>query len=123
MKEQLISFETAKLAEDTEVELKLFGRGYEYTDEDGNEYWTALPKGISGKENTRRAIVCTQSLLQKYLREKFDVWVIVDFAYETNKLSAYVQKSDREPLIDGFTMWDTYEQALEEGLQEALKII
>lgn len=124
MEEQLISFETAKLAKE---------------------------KGFGGKELTtlngyfRGGILCnipcnnksdfchedefsapTQSLLQKWLREKYKIIVSInimsDLSYYSllidineNKLDLKNQSKNR-----GF---NTYEEALEVGLQEALKLI
>ena len=135
MEDELIKFETAKLAKEKGCELKLFGIGFEYIDEDGNEYWTSKEKGISGKENTKPVIKCTQSLLQKWLRgeHKIDIYVLgCGDGY-------YAQLNNVPPSNQGDVMyidrrWNmppkyindtfkTYEEALEKGLQEALKLI
>ena len=93
MKEQLITFETAKLAKE---------KGFEF-----HHAWI------------------TQSLLQKWLREQHNLEVISmhadDFVWwkvkvrRLSKVGAELIKTEME--------FNTYEEALEKGLQEALKLI
>ena len=103
MKEQLISFKTAKLAKEKGCELK----GVIY--EDG---------GVS---------LCTQSLLQKWLREEHNLHIEVC----SGKGHYYVKHGGIEDMLlqeleilNGKKIkFKTYEEALEKGLQEALKLI
>ena len=100
MKEELITFETAKLAKE-----KGFKFQYAWIPEIDN-----LP---------------TQSLLQKWLREQHNLEVISmhadDFVWwkvkvrRLSKVGAEIIKTEME--------FNTYEEALEKGLQEALKLI
>ena len=124
MEEQLISFETAKLAKE---------------------------KGFGGKELTtlngyfRGGILCsipcnnksdfchedefsapTQSLLQKWLREKHHLIIIVAYQYEhdSTPYSYWIYKEFQSlPINQWVNDLNTYEEALEVGLQEALKLI
>jgi len=107
MEEQLVSFETAKLAKEKGFNVKC-----------RKKYTTRLFPFLNPKYGAP-----TQSLLQKWLRDEHDIWVLVDFAYDTSELAACVQKGNRQLLVDGFTMVESYEEALEKGLQEALKLI
>ena len=137
MKEQLISFETAKLAKEkgfneecyfTYGEISedycLFKSEYSETNSEVNEYIYSAP---------------TQSLLQKWLREVHNCHVEVIFhsplddsyitkdnlryCFEVN----YYGKNFNIPFTDDedYSGYDylTYEEALEKGLQEALKLI
>jgi len=124
MEERLISFETAKLAKEKGFEIKCnhyyFDDGkliQHRTSIEDNEYYTP-----------------TQSLLQKWLREKQSLFVFV-FAntYENNeefdnpdtkedfiKPSAYYYQINLRGCNIPFK---TYEEALEVGLYAALRLI
>lgn len=69
-------------------------------------------------------------LLQKYLREKHNIYVSVHFdSYSPDVPEYYAvvksisSKNMGERLLDGFTLYSNYEDALEEGLFESLKLI
>lgn len=114
MKEQLISFETAKLAYEKGFRLSTNPFGY-VTQFYNHNTGTLLHYGRTGKTNLKKAYYApTQSLLQKWLREKFNKLVLVDIG-DTPYLS-FEHNCSRD-------IFDTYEQALEEGLQAALKLI
>lgn len=136
----LISFETAKLAKEKGIKLQLFGEGYEYTDKDGNEFWTSVKNGASGKEKTTPVIKCTQSLLQKWLREKYniDIDVCRDIEVHYNDETRWIVKvSNFNNIIEKNTPiavlkhpehyhyidFKSYEEALEKGLYQALLLI
>lgn len=66
----------------------------------------------------------TQSLLQKWLREKHNIHIGV--YYNKNSCVWDVEcwhVDDVEPFYYGNIEFNTYEEALENGLQEALKLI
>ena len=94
MKEQLISFETANLANSKDI-----------------------------KNLMKDGKLCTQSLLQKYLREEFDIHIIIassnikGYNYGVTKEKGFLGISTKE------FPYNTYEEALEAGLQEGLKLI
>ena len=127
MEEQLISFETAKLAKE---------KGFDFI-------------YIIDNELTNHSLI-TQSLLQKWLREKHQIIVDVSldffnsytkesikysptfYTYSNNKKRFWIytdyinsdectKKMQEEMPI--FQNYSTYEKALEIGLQEALKLI
>jgi hypothetical protein len=113
MKEQLITFETAKLAKEKGLNLTSFS-DKKYYCENGKLYnvWYSANKGIY-------YIAITQSLLQKWLREKHFIHI---YAYYS--LSGYLYKLDSTRISEvSFNRYDTHEQALEKGLFEALKLI
>ena len=111
MKEQLISFETAKLAKEKGFEVKC------------STYKIHLPYS---KENP--CYIPTQSLLQKWLREEHNLHISVDnnnyeiknmWCYDIHKLPYGLLRLWKR----GEKTYSSYEEALEKGLQEALKLI
>ena len=126
MKEELIKFETAKLAIERGFDAsKLLdidydnplGFGSNYNPKEGQVWYLDIP----------------QSLLQRWLREKYNLQVIIiPFAEESNNehsntnyiyflnnrhFYGFIDKSD------GSIVFNSYEEALEQGLQEALNFI
>lgn len=119
MKDQLISFNTAKLAKKKGFDLLTVNGITEYNVIKSGKY--NLPMDWNGSD----FISCpTQSLLQKWLREKHNIEVISlraeDFMFYKYKVSNI--KKLKINLKAGFE-FNTYEEALEKGLQEALKLI
>lgn len=128
MNETLINFETAKLAKEKGFTEKR-SSAYVYRNE---LHQSSNYKGILIHSN----ILCcdipapTQSLLQKWLREKYKIDIYIFPCY-----SESVYSNDREllgyfPCIQSKSIdkcdcktVDTYEEALEDGLQQALKLI
>ena len=106
MTDQLISFETAKLAKE---------KGFQ-----------ELTHKIDWVDNERYCIP-TQSLLQKWLREKHDIHIIVKvFGNSKSNLRTYATDIFLigNKLITGRRkVENTYEEALETALFEALKLI
>jgi hypothetical protein len=96
MKEQLITFETAKLAKE---------------------------KGFDLNGHTNDKCSPSQSLLQKWLRDKFqvhiEIYVQLGFKHWSVSILPMAKRVKAEH-PSGFT---SYEEALEKGLQEALKLI
>ena len=144
MQEELITFETAKLAKQkgfniealnfyTKPKSKMFG-----IDEHGRSYSAHnTPKKLYtiGKDaalNIESVYPApTQSLLQKWLREehKFHVEVFINDS-SINKLEEYTYnislpriKEDEVNWKYDLTICNTYEEALETALYQALKLI
>ena len=135
MKEQLISFETAKLAkekglpqddfyfENYEVRVPFYGLDNE------------LNKGDEDRFGQCKSI--SQSLLQKWLREKYDIEInitrmppeVIKSSFNKGnkrikKYNMWVWNLNGNPRIENSSLFfDNYEEALEAGLQEALKLI
>ena len=128
MKEQLISFETAKLAKE-----KGFNHigSYIFIDnklknihknKEAKALMTQVILGI--EEDTNLYLSPTQSLLQKWLREehRIEIWLgkgdVNGDKYHCEDITL-----NNILFIEDSEMFNTYEEALEKGLQEALKII
>lgn len=95
MEEQIISFNTAKLA---------YKIGFR--DHSKNPEYIARP---------------TQSLLQKYLREKHNIYILI---LRANKNDKHVFTYTLQSIGDAsWNTYDTYEEALEVALQEAIRFI
>jgi len=113
MQEELIQFETAKLAKE---------KGFDVQYPNGRYFNGRLITG----ENIMGIAAPTQSLLQKWLRDehKIDIGVNIDInnLYEVSVLykDDCNYYGDMQMDDQGFK---TYEEGLELGLQEALKLI
>jgi hypothetical protein len=137
MKDELISFETAKLAKE-----KGFNRKTQFCyDEKGRKcyigaYVVESLSDLTGKARYNSYQAPTQSLLQRWLREVHGIYVTANpsnikidkkcacvwrgyINYHTIKCLDYVPDGK----IAVTSSDKTYEQALEAGLQEALKLI
>jgi hypothetical protein len=123
MKEQLITFETAKLANE---------KGLETTTERMYRQDGLLGHSDFSREITFRAP--PQSLLQKWLREVHNInifmsfkpnikkWDFIPYSMDMNA-KEYIKYNSEYTKIHNERRFDTYEEALEVGLQEALKLI
>ena len=123
MKEQLISFETAKLAKEKEFPQSRKAKG-KFRDDGSTENL-----GIGGamvdtcKEWYERP---TQSLLAKWLREEYNIHVTsqignLDFINTYHYEIRHIDKNKFTCKVK--VNYKTYEEAYEIGLQEALKLI
>lgn len=130
MREKIINFETAKLAKKKGLNKVWCNNMYciGFKDFPDDEEIIECDWRNHVDHQYHLALAPTQSLLQKWLREKHNLHVSVEFEF-TKKLSWRVNICDThkfEWLLPDFLNaheFDTYEEALEEGLQEALKII
>ena len=135
MREQLIAFETSKLAKDKGFDLHAFqdcynSHGYTY----GNGWCERLDDffedgTFSNSEMESKGLIDyytapTQSLLQKWLREEHDLDVnVMCLRYKRYFYKIFKHDVKLIQLNDVVISYPTYEEALEEGLQEALKLI
>ena len=118
MEEQLITFETAKLAKEKGFDIRVKcsyvkGRLFRRTKRKRDNW---------NKFDDKYYSAPTQSLLQKWLREtrlvnNYSIVVTVHF---TSFSQYWFDINNGKKTGDKF---DTYEEALEKGLQEALKLI
>ena len=129
MKETLISFQVAKLAKE-----KGFNEICDsHFEEDGGAYDSyGLPfKPNDKQEHEILYARPTQSLLQKWLREVHDI-IVTPCTFDKGFLEKdkfcyqyYIENKtdlDDDRLV-GMLVYKTWEEALEKGLQEALKFI
>lgn len=126
MQDTLITYETAKLAKDKGFN---WWTEYQYVERNGRVFLS------TDKMSEIDEPAPTQSLLQKWLREKHRLSVCVDFRevegpkidginsvyYDVNIY--YLMGGDAWKKIKIKECSDDYEKALERGLQEALKLI
>lgn len=127
MKDELISFETAKLAKE-----KGFHERVIYYYIDSTKCVDRIAPGahshlhVSNKKEGYHSAP-TQSLLQRWLRDVHNLHLEPKLANQESKKSYYygVYKWEKyRAYIKGTSKrFNTYEQALEEGLQEALKLV
>lgn len=125
MKEQLVSFEVARLAKE-----KGFNEGCRfYYDLDfqestfHNDYESLKNSEIVdgyGKFKWKMISAPTQSLLQKWLRDVHNIHISIKNISGFYWLEVSTQGKEVTPLN---TKFYTYEEALEAGLLEALKLI
>lgn len=120
MKEQLISFETAKLAKEKRFCGSFWVENYFHFD-------GRLSRDVRAETFNEDCHIeaSTQSLLQKWLREKHRIIVSV----ATNALEyhfpmiGFAEVNAFQMKGPTFKVYKTYEEALEAGLFEALKLI
>ena len=121
MTDQLISFETAKLAKEKGFNLNFPTAVYI---EEG-DLWISqnlLNERITGKPFPKILFTApTQSLLQKWLREVQKTDIIINVTSTTNEYWSSIPNFIRGTLKSD--CFKTYEEALEQGLIEALKLI
>lgn len=144
MNEKLISFETAKLAKQYGFDIPVIygysGLGIckdivetDYGADFINQYKNLNDIEVSDTEkdteNWEEWVLYSapsQSLLQKWLREKHHLIIIVAYQYEhdSTPYSYWIYKEFQSlPINQWVNDLNTYEEALELGLQEALKLI
>jgi len=126
MKDRLVTFETAWVA---------YHKGYSNTQDRG--CWiitkkTPEPKLYENKDDVPYLPVgCsyidrpTQSMLQKWLRDKHDIHLCIE-VWESdgaNKYEVTIMSNLFPEDVEDEELFDTYEEALEKGLKEALKLI
>jgi hypothetical protein len=129
MKAQLITFDTAKLAKDKGFDWVV--RGFFLylelhedvnTKGDYNSYaWVTTWRNTSTDDTISAP---TQSLLQKWLREVHDIHTAATGQNIGGNVWVYTQhKNVFIPSSYSKESFKTYEEALEKGLQKALKLI
>lgn len=136
MEDKLIEFETAKLAKEKGFDIKVYFTWLIH--HAGETLWDNFEECQFGKIEEKdnhnsylyRYSAPTQSLLQKWLREvhsiHIQIQVLGQFVDGENKFYSQVIMFGENKWISKFVSSKlnyTYEQALEKGLQEALKLI
>jgi hypothetical protein len=117
MKDQLIEFETAKLAKEKGFEQKHVEEHY-LKDENLDTSNMAWENGLS------LGSAPTQSLLQRWLREEHKInLLVVEGTHIFEKITYAIDAPYIYEFGTGNKAFKTYEEALEIGLKEALKLI
>ena len=128
MEQQLISKETAVLAKEKGFNEET----YDYFNQNG-ECETSLEKeyfnkGIHTSENIITISCPTQSLLQKWLREKHRIYIMVYVMEDSDGIIYY--EFGLKQVVNWLSdksckpaKFNTYEEALEFGLQKALTFV
>ena len=132
MTEQLISFETAKLAKEKgfKIPTRVMYKGNEKSYGHNNE-WGIDEQRLDGKfpyTNQQWYSIPTQSFLQKWLREEHNKHIYLfpldngKWGFENNSISINLDHIFINYMYEG-KEYNSYEEALEIGLQEALKLV
>jgi hypothetical protein len=123
MKDQLISYETAKLAYENKFDIEC-DYGYNLVNmRCSYDPFRDLDNSTNKGSDTYSAP--TQSLLQKWLREKH--YIQIEINWDTICYDVKIWHPDMRDLLTNLVhkseRYNTYEEALEIGLQEGLKLI
>ncbi len=127
MEEQLITFETAKLAKEKGFSINTT-EYWEYQ-ASGPERYKFITEDSPGAtwvndDLKNRICISTQSLLQRWLREVHNIKLWVEFNYTKEWFSYYLDKyDDKKIILQKEVRNQSFEEALEVGLQEVLKLI
>lgn len=137
--ENVITFETAKLARECgfpQIRMRDINHHYnEYGHKNGSVLHAKdyiKERELKGKDVFMKSYVApSQAMLQTWIRNKFKIFVTVvidpDLYKSTINYSADVLSLELEKeglrLLDGFTVFQSYEEALEQGLFETLLYI
>jgi len=126
MKEELISFETAKLAK----EKGFVGCRKRYCSDSVATELHSLPFNELTKDIPTLYPAPTQSLLQKWLRDEKSINIEVTHYHNKQEPEKWSYDVTSIPIGSGYYLthdldnpFKTYEEALEKGLQEALKML
>lgn len=138
MKDEIIKFETAKLAKEKGVNRKTFGFKessvkrdyYNHKGELNGDAIERIKELVRGDRNDLELIAApTQSLLQRWLREehKISAEPVTQYDVYNHRYFTFKHSQNRQEiyLSDDFEdgIFKTYELALEKVLLEALKLI
>jgi len=130
MKDQLIEFETAKLAKEKgfNIPVDKIRCGYNRDKEVHTSSMEGRFVDWNSKKLDNAYSAPTQSLLQKWLREEKQCILYCEITmsdYENNYWEFVIlyEKNDIDYSTGSSKVYKNYEEALEKGLQEALKLI
>lgn len=127
MKDQLVSFETAKLAKEKGFNERIRHSYYNFEEGhklNGEYYEKNYHAGFGYSSNTEDTSISapTQSILQKWLREVYNIHIMIDPDLENNRYWFNIVTLNKSGIQDD-NFYLTYEEALESGLQRALNLI
>ena len=126
MKDTLITFETAKLAKEKGFDWSVswYATHKRKAPTNPDSFYPELStfKNWNNNEDLNfydRYSTPTQSLLQKWLREEHSLFIsVTTYSIECNRVNLIIDND-----IKYASEYKTYEEALEKGLKEALKLI
>lgn len=118
MTDTLITFDTAKLAKDIEFDIEC----YHAFDNIGTESISPYTYKYSNIDSGT-IVRPTQSLLQKWIRENYNIHIAIDRDEDMWKPEIYSLIGGNKHIPYGFKNYKTYEDALDAGLLNALKTI
>lgn len=121
--DQIVNFETAKLAKE-----KRFDKESEsYYKQSGELLYDIEFPFLQPTKLDKYCNAPTQTELQKWLREVYNKHIQIALATNPRKCFVYFIQDDKGVTIEWNTdpelIFDTYEEALEIGLQKALEMI
>ncbi len=138
MKDQIVSFKTAKLAKEKEFDISCLQaysvwrgnirKGDKHPLQDIDVEYEPYMGGVNSSveyynQSKQYTLAPTQSLLQKFLREKHGIHIeisINDNGFYFGKIYHILSPDRRCNVISFYT---TFEDSLEDGLYQALKLI
>ena len=123
MEEQFVSFDTAKLLKEAGFDVPT---STHYSNS-GEVWQSSAPEDYNDDKSCKACSRPTQALAAKWLREvhKLHVFAKRIYEYALDKFSwgYYIQSSNYEYCKNFEIGFDSYEQAIEEGLRGAIKLI
>lgn len=123
MEEQRISFETAILAKDKGYDIVEYNHAFNPNTGYKLEGHVVTSLLYAEPDLSKHLFRPTQSLLQKWLREVHDIDVIINTLRNQGNKDYQTHISSLKETTKGEYYHKTYEEALEVGLQEALKLL
>ena len=132
IEESYISFDTAKLLKEAGFDLSCRGvyvtdrtGYYEFREYDNKQTTDDLCWNIEDGFQYEY-LAPTQALAEKWLREVYNIAIYSLYDDDMEQWFYVVDAFTKNPVIDVFqsgSEYDSYEEALESGLQEAIKLI
>lgn len=122
IEESYVSFDTAKMLKEAGFEANLKTK---YVEEEKDE-WAFWDSGAKRSDYNYfdDTIACpTQALAVRWLREEHNIFIQLNPTFDGWSLDLFDLKKHQYILTNKDANADSYEQALEDGLQEAIKLI
>lgn len=130
--DQIVTLETAKLAKEVGFNgkvLHFYNHGENELIPNTKLMSISIPISVEHLETSRATLPVdcvpapTQTTLSRWLREKHDMYVSVDMMAFKRGWIVYIISMSRKVVCFKAKDFDTYEEALEEGLKQACKIV
>lgn len=130
--DQIVSLETATLAKEVGFDgkvLHFYNHGENELIPNTKLMSISIPMSVEYLETSRATLPSdsiaapTQTALSRWLREKHDIYVSVDIAIFKRGWNVCIISIPKESVCTSAKGFDTYEEAMEEGLKLACKIV